>query len=411
MKKIIEEINLIGDLMDLDIIKNKLLVKYPFFGNVIANITIIESEEYVDFNGNPTLGTNGEQIFINPIFFNDLSVEDKVFVLAHEISHIAFDHISRGEGKERKIWNIATDAIINAQLVQDGLNLVKSGIYIPNAINYNAEELYELLLKDYNSYLSENDTPDLYGDDEIGHGTHKMWDNVNKNKKDNNIDETEIYEENRKQRKKLLEELKEELVQASLCAGKETNSETASYDNIGRSKKIIDWRLYLKEAIKQDVDWSYQNASIEDGVITPKLVDIPLPETEILLDTSCSVDDNVFKNFLRECKSILEASKVRVGCFDTKFYGFQDIQYEKDIDNMIFVGRGGTDFSVAINSFSDRVENKIIFTDGNDKIPNKFLDIIWVVYGETKINPKGGKVIYIDENGIKRLNKINMLKK
>ena len=158
----------------------------------------------------------------------------------------------------------------------------------------------------------------------------------------------------------------------------------------------------LKETVKYDVDWSYQNASIEDGVVTPHLeeipcpeTEIPCPETEILLDTSGSIDEKLLRNFLRECKHILQSSKVKVGCFDTKFYGFTEVRNVTDIDQLIFHGDGGTDFDAAVNAFSKRVENKIIFTDGYASMPKNSLDAIWVVFGE-KINPLGGKVIYID---------------
>lgn len=88
------------------------------------------------------------------------------------------------------------------------------------------------------------------------------------------------------------------------------------------------------------------------------------PETEIVLDTSGSINEVLLKNFLRECKNILQHSRLKVGCFDTKFYGFHEIRTEEDIENMKFIGDGGTDFDVAVNAFSRRVENKIIFTDG-----------------------------------------------
>ena len=102
------------------------------------------------------------------------------------------------------------------------------------------------------------------------------------------------------------------------------------------------------------------------------------------------------KIFLR-WRNIFENSKVKVGCFDYKFYGFKDIHTIDDIETMHFTGGGGTNFDAAVNAFSNRVENKIIFTDGWAQMPKKSLDCIWVVFGHQKINPPGGKVIYVDE--------------
>ena len=179
--------------------------------------------------------------------------------------------------------------------------------------------------------------------------------------------------------------------------------EKRDVDNIGSSKPLIDWRRLLRETITYDTDWSYQNATIEDGCVVPHLEDIPKPVTEIVLDTSGSIDETLLRNFLRECKNIFTTSKVKVGCFDTKFYGFQEIRNINDIDTFPLVGFGGTDFDVAVNAFSKRVENKIIFTDGYADMPSKRVNAIWIVFGNAKINPPGGKVIYIDSEALERL--------
>ena len=161
----------------------------------------------------------------------------------------------------------------------------------------------------------------------------------------------------------------------------------------------------LKEATKFDVDWSYSNATVEEGVVTSHLEELSRPETEIVLDTSDSVDETLLRNFLRECKNILQTSKVKVGCFNTQFHGFIEIKNMKDIDNMKFVVGGGTNFDAAVNAFTRRVENKIIFTDGEAPMPSKVVDAICVVFGNRKIHPKGGKVIYINDEQLNKLSK------
>ena len=168
---------------------------------------------------------------------------------------------------------------------------------------------------------------------------------------------------------------------------------------------IIDWRVLLKDAIESDVDWSYRNATIEHGVVTPHLEDIEKPQTEILLDTSGSIDEDLLRNFLKECKNILQTSSIKVGCFDTKFYGFQPVRTEDDIESIVIRGGGGTDFNVAVNSFTRRVENKIIFTDGCATMPENPVNAIWIVFGERKINPKAGKVIRISDSDYENLTK------
>ncbi|MBR1749101.1 MAG: hypothetical protein IJ743_04815, partial [Bacilli bacterium] len=222
-------------------------------------------------------------------------------------------------------------------------------------------------------------------------------------KKLTELGEKEAFKQNKIERKKQIEELRKALVSQSHGHGSDTDSELRTIKDIGTSEPLIDWRRLLKEAVKYDVDWSFQNAGIENGVVTPYLEEQPKPETEIVLDTSGSIDETLLRNFLRECKNILQTSKVKVGCFDTKFYGFTEIKDASDIDNLPFYGGGGTNFDVAVNAFSRRVENKIIFTDGDAYMPSTPIDAIWVVFGTIKIKPNGGRVIYIDEEQLKRL--------
>ncbi len=497
--------------MNVESIKRRLLVKYPFFGSVMANSNFI-AEESVG-----TAGTDGKNIYYNPKFMESITNDQQTFIFAHEICHIAFNHIFRSEGKDNNLWNIATDSVVNAFLKQDGLPMVEGGVDIPEAINYDAEEMYKKLLDERhqqqnglgNQQQNQQQTSDgsqgennqqqpqsqqqgnsgsekLQEQDkqsqnqsngqsganshgaekkqDVGHDTHSMWDiavekkhqkeqqsqsdlgqssnkgedkslldklskvfdkkkrqqekqsnsDENQNKEQKNIKDEEIkkltelgekeaFKQNKIERKKQLEELRKALVSQSHGYGNTTSSERRNVTDIGISKPLIDWRRLLKEAINYDVDWSYQNAEIENGVVSANLEEYPVPETEIVLDTSGSIDETLLRNFLRECKNILQTSKVKVGCFDTRFYGFTEIKNVSDIDNLPFYGGGGTNFDVAVGAFSRRVENKIIFTDGDASMPSIPMDAIWVVFGGIKINPKGGKVIHIDDEQLERL--------
>ena len=585
---------------NLEQIKRKMLVKYPFFGGVIANIKYIETDSV------KTAATDGINVYYNPFFFEKINKEEQTFILSHETCHIAFEHIRRSEGKDNELWNIATDAVINANLERDGLKIPEGGISIEGALDYDSEELYEKLKEerdalnqmsgqgeegqqdqnekqkgssgsqgsssqdekgesqdqgengesqdqdensqsqsssnsqkqdkknknksqgsgqsdkdeeeeeeekenskgssskgdkedekdknDQSSGGSSDQDEDNKDQDEKSGGSssknkekdkqnkddnsvngdndneekeqgvdnsHKLWeeglkklkeqekeakekeeqekaeqenednkdkgedknqnskdkdennqkDNRDNNQNDNrdnnqsrNKSEKEAFEENLEKRKQELQSLKEQLMEVSKKAGLTTNAQDRQVDTAGYSKPIVDWRYILREAISQNVDWSLKNGCIEDGVVTYKLETYPTPETEIVLDTSGSINETLLRNFLRECKNILHHSKVKVGCFDTQFYGFEEIRREKDIETLKFKGYGGTNFNAAVNAFTKRVENKIIFTDGYAPMPDKEINAIWLVYGEDEINPKGGKVIYITDDMLRELN-------
>ena len=479
---------------DIAALKRKMLVKYPFFGSVVASVGYKENKDI------PTAGTDGETIYYNPEYLENLSVEEQTFIFAHEVCHIAFNHILRSEGKDPELWNVATDGVINQFLKRDGLKMAPGGVDMAEAINYDAEQLYEKLLQEKqkkeqqqqngqgngqseqsnqqqnqqqsgsgqsgNSQQQSQSQPqsssgggssqeqdkqsqeqsggsgeDLQEEEkqqDVGHDTHSMWEQavkkhkeeqeksgnkeslldklLGKDKKEKEktelekkqeelegMGEKDAFKKNLEDKKKQLEELKEAITKQASLAGTSTNREVRTVNDIGTAKSIVDWRYVLREAIKYDVDWSYKNATLEDGVVVANLEEQPMPETEIVLDTSGSINEVLLKNFLRECKNILQHTKLKVGCFDTEFYGFHEIRTEEDIENMRFVGGGGTDFDVAVGAFSRRVENKIIFTDGEASMPDMPLDAIWIVFGGERINPKGGKVIHITPEQLDRL--------
>ena len=424
---------------DIAALKRKMLVKYPFFGSVVASVGYKENKDI------PTAGTDGETIYYNPEYLEGLSVEEQTFIFAHEVCHIAFNHILRSEGKNPELWNIATDGVINQFLKRDGLKMAPDGIDMAEAINYDAEQLYEKLLQEKQSQeQSDRSGKDLQEEDkskqDVGHDTHSMWEQAVKKHKEQqeksgekeslldkllgkdkdkkgkektelekkqeeleSMGEKDAFKKNLEDKKKQLEELKEAISKQASQAGTSTNRDIRTVNDIGTAKPLIDWRYVLREAIKYDVDWSYKNATLEDGVVSANLEEQPMPETEIVLDTSGSINEVLLKNFLRECKNILQHTKLKVGCFDTEFYGFHEIRTEEDIEKMRFEGGGGTDFDVAVGAFSRRVENKIIFTDGEASMPDMPLDAIWIVFSGERINPKGGKVIHIDDEQLERL--------
>lgn len=436
--------------VDIDVIKRKLLIKYPTFGSVIANLEFKASKDIA------TAGTDGKVLLYNPKFVSGLSDKERTFLFAHEVCHVAFEHIFRSEGKDKQLWNIATDSVINALLKQDGLPMIEGGVDIPEAVNYDAEEIYNKLLEEkkkqqeqpssqgsqqqnsqgnqqQNSQENQEQQSSQGGQGQqnsqeqteeqadVGHDTHSLWDKaIEERKKEQQDDakqteqqtnefvekgEKETFKQNKIERRKQLQELSKELAeQSSHEAGTGIQRQGKKLSDIGIATPLIDWRKLLRQAVKYDEEWTRKNARMRNGYFRHKVEEIPIPETEILLDTSGSVSETLLRNFLRECKNILANSKVKVGCFNTEFHGFTELRRVEDIDNMSFPIGGGTDFNAAVEAFSRRVPNKIIFTDGEAPMPKKAVrNVIWVVFGNQKINPRGGKVININGEQLRKL--------
>lgn len=382
---------------DITALKRKVIAFYPFFGSVAADVEYQEAEDI------KSIKNDGRNILYNPKYMSGLSAGDQVFLLAHELCHIAFEHTARGKGKDPMIWETATDAIINQMLKRDGLDIIAGGIDYPEAIDYDAEQYYEILLKEkldiellFGKLEGQENPAGGTGNDEQPPESDDSEDDSEGEDNNDESDQELLLEEEEDSENEDSEDDEHALVEEKESkAGNAVNRDTRIVEEIGNCQPVIDWRLILLDTINYGVDWSYTNAVLENGIVRPVLEEIPVPETEIVLDTSWSVDEELLRNFLRECKNILTFSKLKAGCFDTVFYGFHDIRTEKDIEEMPFQGGGGTDFNVAAEAFTLRVDNRIIFTDGQAPIPDKYLKAIWVVYGDETIEPAGGTVIHI----------------
>ena len=154
-------------------VKRTVIRKYPIFASVaLLNVPIEEDNRIQTAAVCAEKNDKGELVLkgikYNSEFFDNLSFEQQVFVLAHETCHIAFKHFARSLDKpekdvERKYqeycekvsdenlrkielmklrkkyynyWNIATDACINAFLKKDGLEMPEGHVYVEVELDY-----------------------------------------------------------------------------------------------------------------------------------------------------------------------------------------------------------------------------------------------------------------------------------
>ena len=408
--------------------KRQILAKYPRFGSDIAVMKI----EFKDDLPYHSAATDGKIIYFDPDFFKSLSEDERTFVIAHEIMHIKFMHMFRltdksGKKRDMQVWNIATDAIINANLKRDGLKMREGYVDKPEALQYTAEEYYDILMKQQeqnnaNGQGQSDTNGQEQGDD------HSMWEKAfedmkqeqsqqgqtkkDKTKQDeeqqSEIDEQEEFNENRREKITKFKQYKKQQEQ-HIRSGQQATKEIG---DIGESAKSINWEQRLQKRLeKTKTIWS-KRRSVAENNYAYRLLDRDAEderETEVMIDVSGSVDINLVKAFLRHVKKILEYSRVRVGCFDYKFWDFIEIRSASDIDKFRLPedSGGGTDLDLPVRKFSKNPEiQKIIFTDGYGIMPEsdlKNVDVTWVIYGNDDFNPCCGEVIYIPDEQLEQL--------
>lgn len=402
-------------------IKRKLLAKYPRFGSEIAVANI----EYRDNLKYHTAAADKKNIYIDPNYFASLSESDRLFTIAHETMHIKFMHMYRlkdkdGKKRDLELWNIATDAIINANLERDGFTIKDGYVNMPEALNYSAEEFYQILLQKKEKKQNEqNNGQNQAKDKGKGQGDdHSLWEEVSE-QVNTDFDERGEFEDNRKEKREKFKARREKTEKDI----RSTDKGTIKLGDIGKSKEEIDWKLLLRREVEKiETIWS-QRRSIAENNYAYRLEENDIEdeaETEIMIDISGSVDLELVKAFLRQIKPLLKQSKLRIGCFNEKFWGLVDIKNVRDIDNFaIPQGARGhfartENWDLAVRSFTRKKEiNKIVFTDGYPcpgTMPKEDLkreNVIWLVYGNKKFNPCCGKVINITEKQLERLHQID----
>jgi predicted metal-dependent peptidase len=71
-----------------------LLLRHPFFGNMATRLKIQRADWL------PTAAVDGRNLFYNVQFFNAMNNKEIEFVVAHEILHMVFDHLTRREDRD-----------------------------------------------------------------------------------------------------------------------------------------------------------------------------------------------------------------------------------------------------------------------------------------------------------------------
>jgi predicted metal-dependent peptidase len=98
----------------------------------------------------------GEKLFVNPMHpvYKQFEEESLMsFVMLHEVLHVLLKHAARLVHREREMWNMATDYVINL-LLQAISREESSSSIMRNCTNYNYEEVF-LIDKKFENKLEE----------------------------------------------------------------------------------------------------------------------------------------------------------------------------------------------------------------------------------------------------------------
>lgn len=143
---------------------------YPLLGAIAAGLTLVDDPEIARAFEIEIAAVSAEhgEVYVNP--HAALTPEEWRFVLAHEMLHAALRHDARADGRDRYLWNVACDYVINGWLVAMNVGRIPDGtLYEAQLAGLSAESVYDTLVTDLRRgrklrTLGGRSTGDVLGD-------------------------------------------------------------------------------------------------------------------------------------------------------------------------------------------------------------------------------------------------------
>ena len=409
-------------------VNTKLWIKHSFLAAMSARVGTEFVEEDIEQIG----WTDGKTISVNWKYisesekYQDMSVDNLIFVICHEIGHLLNLTVDRRGSRHHKFWNFATDYSINSDLINncDGHGKPKpigemyysdklitpenpkgqAWLYDEKYRNMTCEQIYEKLIeefkKDHGGKTPEQVEQEMSDAVDEWLKSHCQGDQL-----DDHIPQDSMDETDKGRVKAQVEAVQKQM--GGQQAGKTDSFLERAFEFLFQEPPF-DWKgflnNYLKAFIKSDFTWkrpsrrSWGGGYILPGSNTDKHIKLG-----IAIDTSGSVGDKEVQEFLGHIAKIMHSFKsfdIDVWCFSTKVHEETLKNYTKtsqdQIKNYELASLGGTEIASNFRWIEDNKKNYDVFiclTDGYDCIDDLRFDycpVIWGITGNDNFqNPSG----------------------
>ncbi|MBE9115129.1 hypothetical protein IQ249_04370 [Lusitaniella coriacea LEGE 07157] len=338
----------------------RLRVKSPFFATLALFVRFYPRATI------PTAGTDGKDIFYNPDFLASLPPAQLDGVLLHEVLHAALLHVIRRGSRQRQLWNVAADIVVNGAIAEQNCFELPSGtIRDPQLEQFSVEEIYELLLQNPPK------------------NCNCMWDLLDPLGEGNSLDNA---------RKAALEAHWKAALQQALTIARASNQQGSIPPGLQRelgtlTEPQLDWRSYLwRYLVRTPNDFAgFDRRFVGRGLYLETLEGESV-QVFIAVDTSGSISDEQMGLFLSEVCGIFNTYPHLTGSLyyvDAEAYGPYPLD-AKEIPKP--VGGGGTSFVPFFNRVAETWDAQttgvcVYLTDGYGTFPPEppELPVLWVV--------------------------------
>lgn len=392
----------------------------PFYSSVYEVMNKRES------NSIDTMGVTSDELVFNPQFCDKVSFQEFIFIILHEIAHIALMHVSRCNGRDKYLWNVACDLYVNRLLTVEFGNYNNSIVMPKGAVYWDkidiekdaVENLYDELYSQakQNGYLANS----IESDDVVKKYKFKLTRfnseysfEVDVNYKADLVYTSSNSAEIESKSRKLLYDAQ---IRNQLLNGNSIGKDFGALERLSKDllESKLDWRKLIRKHLiaysQSDTSYAkpdkrmYWQKAIYPGAIPSKPDSVK--GVKICIDTSGSISDNDIAEFIGHIVKLTKQFKVDADLiyWDAKVQSSGKIKDAKDIQKINITGGGGTDPACVFEEFDKNKEKPILtimLTDGyfeqkNLEVPlwkKRYKNTIWIICdsGDSKFKPVFGK--------------------
>jgi len=386
----------------------------PFVASAIMMLKLEEDPSI------ETAETDGNSIFYNPTFLNSLRFRQIMWVLAHESLHCVLLHHIRTGSRDKKLWNVAADYVINLILNEmKPLEFVEGCLLDFAYLNKATEEVYNILnqlskeqKKKFDNYKDvagfrkpsaggagdkKSDKGEKAGDGKQSAGKGEKKKSTFGTGVDGQEEKWQIFN---KQSVDVVKKM------GGFCEG----IGSAALERLINSivNPVVPWNTYLymfvDQISKNEYNWNrFNKRHIASGYYFPTLYSEELGYVVVAVDTSGSIRPSDLDRFAAEVEAIKQAYKCKILVLycDSKIAKVEEFD-EYDEIKLKPSGGGGTNFVppfkyIEDHELSEEVKCMIYFTDGICSSYPKYapdFPVLWV--GMRKFEPKFGDFIFME---------------
>lgn len=324
--------------------RSQLLMDQPFFGTLAIRLRPVRKDDI------KTAATDGSHFFYNEAFVSKLDPVQLRGLIAHEVMHCVFNHMTRRQERDHSLWNVACDYAINGHLIETGFILPKGGLHDPVYKDMSAEAIYNKLAQNPKKHK-----PCAWG--------------IVLDASSGNLEAGSSAE---------MESQWQIAVGEAASVAKARGKMPGSLEHVVAEvmSPKVDWRTVLwpffTDLVNDDFSWRKPNrAYISEDEYLPSMHEEACGKVAVILDTSGSINDEQGKLFISETAAVLAQVQpeqiIYVQCDD----GVQSVNVLErgqrlTDDDLRFKGRGGTSFAPAFKHLAEHhpdVEAIVYLTD------------------------------------------------